>query len=86
MKQMLKLAAISVALIVNCGAVYAQNMPTPKAEDAERDAFQTPTAGKIVPAPENKNEPHPGTSPESRMNDHPPPQERVGAPNGAPTK
>ena len=84
MKQMLNLAAISVALIVDFGAAYAQNMPTPKPEDAERDAFQTPTAGKTVPAPENKNEPHPGTNPESRMNDNPPPQERVGAPNAAP--
>ena len=37
MKQMLKLAAISMALIVNFGATYAQNMPTPKPEDAERE-------------------------------------------------
>ena len=41
MKQMLKLAAISVALTVNFGAAYAQNAPTPKPEDAERNAFQT---------------------------------------------
>jgi hypothetical protein len=81
--KMLKLAAISVAMVMNCGAIYAQNTPTPKPEDAERDAFQTPTAGKNVPAPENKNEAHPGANPESRMNDNPPPQERVGAPNGA---
>jgi hypothetical protein len=39
MKQMLKLAAISAVLIVNFGAAHAQNMPTPKPEDAERDAF-----------------------------------------------
>ena len=45
MKQMLNLAAISVALTVNFGAAYAQNMPTQKPEDADRDAFQTPTAG-----------------------------------------
>jgi hypothetical protein len=82
--KMFNLAAILVALIVNCGAVHAQNMPTPKPEDAERDAFQTPTAGKNVPAPENNKEPHPGANPESRMNDNPPPQERVGAPNSAP--
>jgi hypothetical protein len=81
MKQTLKVAAISAALIMNFAASYAQNMPTPKAEDAERDAFQTPTAGKNAPAPENKNQPHPGANPESRMNDNPPPQERVGAPN-----
>jgi hypothetical protein len=60
--KMLKVAAISVALFVNFGAVNAQNMPTPKPEDAERDAFQTPTAGKNVPAPENKNQPHPGAT------------------------
>ena len=82
--KILKLAAISMALGVNFSLAYAQNMPTPKPEDAERDAFQTPTAGKTVPAPENKNEPHPGTSPESRMNDNPPLQQRVGAPNTAP--
>jgi hypothetical protein len=45
MKQMFKLAAHLAALIVNFGATYAQNMPTQKPEDAERDAFQTPTAG-----------------------------------------
>jgi hypothetical protein len=73
---------LSVALIVNFSAACAQNMPTP--EDAERDAFQTPTAGKNVPAPENKNGPHPGANPESRMNDNPAPQDRVGAPNTAP--
>ena len=82
--KMLKSAAILAALMVNLGAAYAQNTPTPKPEDAERNAFETPTAGKNVPAPENKNEPHPGTNPESRMNDNPPPQERVGAPNAAP--
>jgi hypothetical protein len=81
MKQMLKLVAILAPLVVNFGAAYAQNMPTPKPEDAERDAFQTPTAGKIAPAPENKDQPHPSANPESRMNDNPPPQERVGAPN-----
>jgi hypothetical protein len=51
MKQMLKLAAISVALVVNFGAAHAQNMPAPKPEDAERNAFQTPTAGNNAPAP-----------------------------------
>jgi hypothetical protein len=48
-RQVLKVAAISVALIVNFGAAYAQNMPTPKPEDAERNAFQTPTAGVMIP-------------------------------------
>jgi hypothetical protein len=85
MKQMLKLAAISAALIVNFGAAYAQNQPTPSREDAERNAFQTPTAGKNAPAPaENSKDRHIDANPESRMNDNPPPQERVGAPNTAP--
>jgi hypothetical protein len=85
MKQMLKLAAISVALTVNFGAAYAQNMPTPKPEDAERNAFQTPTVGKNAPASaENSKDGHKDANPESRLNDNPPPQERVGAPNTAP--
>jgi hypothetical protein len=85
MKQMLKLAAISMALIVNFGAANAQNMPTPKPEDAEKDAFQTPTAGnKNAPAPTENKDRHPDANPESRMNDNPPPQEQVGAPNTAP--
>jgi len=82
MKQILKLAAISVALTVNFGAAYAQNMPTPKPEDAERNAFETPTVGKADP--ENNKDRYPDANPESRMNDNPPPQERVGAPNTAP--
>jgi hypothetical protein len=87
MKQMLKLVAILVALIVNFGAAYAQNTPAPKPEDAERNAFETPTVGKDAPAAptENKDRPrHMDANPESRMNDDPPPQERVGAPNTAP--
>jgi hypothetical protein len=82
MKQMLNLAVLSVTLMVNFGAAYAQNMPTPKPEDGERNAFETPTAGKN--APENNKDRHPDANPESRMNDNPPPQERVGAPNTAP--
>jgi hypothetical protein len=85
MKQMLKLAAISVALTVNFGAAYTQNMPAPKPEDAERDAFQTPTVGKNAPAPtKNSKDGRTDANPESRLNDSPPPQERVGAPNTAP--
>jgi hypothetical protein len=82
MKQMLKLAAISVALTVNFGGAYAQNTPTPKREDAEENAFQTPTAGnKNAPAPTDNKDRQPDANPESRMNDNPPPQERAGAPN-----
>jgi hypothetical protein len=85
MKQMLKLVAISLALIVNFGAAWAQNTPVPKPEDAERDAFQTPTAGnKNSPAPTKDKDRHPDANPESRMNDNPPPQDRAGASNTAP--
>jgi hypothetical protein len=84
MKRTLKRAAISMAVIVNFGAADAQNMPAPKPEDAERNAFETPTVGKDAPASqENSKDRHPD-APESRMNDNPPPQERVGAPNAAP--
>jgi hypothetical protein len=85
MNQMLKLAAISVALTVNFGAAYAQNTPTPKPEDAERNAFETRTAGKNAQdtSEETKDGPK-ATDPESRMNDDPPSQAKVGAPNTAP--
>jgi hypothetical protein len=59
MKQMLNLAAISVALTVNFGAAYAQNMPTPKPEDAGRSAFQTPTDGNNAPAPAENSKDRP---------------------------
>ena len=85
MKQMLKLAAISVALTVNFGAAYTQNMPSPKPEDAERDAFQTPTVGKNALAPaENSKEGRTDKNPESRLNDDPQLREGDGAPNTAP--
>jgi hypothetical protein len=83
MKQML--VAISMAVILNSGAAHSQNMPTPKAEDAERNAFETPTAGKTAPAShEDNKDRHPDPNPESRLNDDPPPRERVGAPNTPP--
>jgi hypothetical protein len=65
--------------------VYTQNTSTPKPEDAERNAFETPTAGKSSKdsSGETKDEPK-SPNPESRMNDDPPPQEKVGAPNTAP--
>jgi hypothetical protein len=83
MKQVL--AAISMAVIVNCGAAYAQNTPTPKPEDAERNAFETPSTGKDAAAShENGKDRKPDANPESRMNDAPPPQERPGASKAAP--
>jgi hypothetical protein len=64
---------------------YAQNTPTPKPEDAERNAFETPTAGKSAKdsSGETKDVPK-SPNPESRMNDDPPPQDKVGPPNTAP--
>ena len=85
MKQILGLVIISVAFAANVGAALAQNTPTPKAEDAERNAFQTPTAGKNAQDSSGDAKDRPkATNPESRMNDNPPPQEKVGAPNAAP--
>jgi hypothetical protein len=85
MKKILKLVGIAVFLTVSFGAACAQNAPTPKPEDAERNAFETPTAGKSAKdsSGETKDVPK-SPNPESRMNDDPPPQEKVGAPNTAP--
>jgi hypothetical protein len=79
MKQNFKLAAISVALIMSFGAAHAQNMPSPKPEDAEKDAFQTPTVGKDA-APVDAKDRHPDRNPESRLNDDRQPPEQAGAP------
>ena len=85
MKKMLKLAAISAALTGNFGAAYTQNMPRPKPEDAERDAFQTPTVGKNAPAPaENSKDGRTDKNPESRLNDDPQLREGVDLPKAAP--
>ena len=46
MRHLLKWTVISVFLASSLGPVIAQNTPTPKAEDAEKNAFETPTAGK----------------------------------------
>jgi hypothetical protein len=59
MKQMLKLAVISAALMVNFGAACAQNKPNRKPEDGERNAFETPTAGKEK-CPRKQQRPAPG--------------------------
>jgi hypothetical protein len=49
MKQTLKLAVISVALIVNFGAAYAQNMPTPKKRKMRRETpFRRQPLGKKI--------------------------------------
>jgi hypothetical protein len=60
-------------------------IPLTLPEDAGRDAFETPTAGKSAKdsSGETKDVPQ-SPNPESRLNDDPPPQEKVGAPNTAP--
>jgi hypothetical protein len=82
-KQIRKFAALSVVPALFLGSAYAQNMPTPKPEDAEKNAFQTPTAGDKgkTDSSDNTRQAHPGANPESRMNDDPPGHEKVGAPN-----
>jgi hypothetical protein len=82
MKQMLKLAAISVALMVNFGVAYAQNTPAPSRKMASETPLRRQPLGKMTPKT-NKDR-YPDANSESRMNDNPPPQERIGAPNTAP--
>ena len=40
------LTVISIVLASSLGPAIAQNKSTPKPEDAEKNAFETPTAGK----------------------------------------
>ena len=80
MKQILKLAAISLTLALSFNAARAQNTPTPKAEDAEKNAFQTPTTGK-QDATDSSKQTKSGKNPESRLNDDPPANEKVGTSN-----
>jgi hypothetical protein len=84
MKRATRSAVAAIVMILNVGSASAQtNTPTPKAEDAEKHAFDTPNAGKAVPSPENKSR-QPDANPESRQNDDPPPQDRTGSPNASP--
>lgn len=83
MKQILKSAAVSMALALCFNAARAQNTPTPKAEDAEKNAFQTPTTGKQDTTDSSKQTKS-GANPESRLNDDPPANEKVGTSNAPP--
>lgn len=75
------MAVMSVVLMVGCGTARAEDTPPPKPDDAEQNAFQTPTVGqKTAPEAGSKADPRQMT-PESRLNDDPPAHERVGAPN-----
>ena len=85
MKQMLKLAAISVALNREFRRRLCSEHADSETGRCREKRLQTPTVGKNAPAStENSKEGHKDANPESRLNDNPPPQERVGAPNTAP--
>jgi hypothetical protein len=81
MKTILKLVAVSVAMAVTFGSAHAQNAPTPKAEDAEQNAFQTPTTGKKATTGSAGKANARDANPESRLNDDPPAKEKVGTSN-----
>lgn len=80
MKRIVRLAVISAALAAAFGAASAQNTAAPKGEDAEKNAFQTPTTGKKATDPSENSKGGSSANPESRLNDDPRPQEKVGAP------
>jgi hypothetical protein len=86
MPNLLRLAIVSAFVALSGGSVMAQsNTPTPNAEDAQKNAFQTPTAGKDAPDTRGGGKDgHADANPESRLNDNPRPEDRVGAPNMAP--
>ena len=70
MRHLLKWTVISVFLASSLGPVIAQNTPTPKAEDAEKNAFETPTAGKsATDTLKNTKGQTSDRNPESRQND-----------------
>jgi hypothetical protein len=80
MKHLFKLA---IGLTLLSGHVYAQNNATPKPEDAEKNAFQTPTTGKKGATGSSGKANSQQANPESRLNDDPPSHEKVGAPNNS---
>ena len=70
---------ISIVLASNLGPAIAQNKSTPKPEDAEKNAFETPTAGKSATDTfKNTKDQSSDRNPESRLNDDRQPPE--GAP------
>ena len=81
MKNLLKIAAIPMALALCLGSAHAQNTPTPKPEDAEKNAFQTPTTGKKDAPDSSRKAGSHDMNPESRLNDNPPAHEKVGTSN-----
>lgn len=76
--------AIFLVLIVSLPAAWAENTATPKPEDAEKNAFQTPTTGKQdAPGPGRTGQNKSDANPESRMNDEAPANEKPGPSNNA---
>ena len=61
---------ISIVLASNLGPAIAQNTLSPKPEDAEKNAFETPTAGKsATDTLKNTKDQSSERNPESRLND-----------------
>jgi uncharacterized membrane protein len=78
----IKAAAVAAALALSFGAAHAQNTSTPKGEDAEKNAFQTPTTGKTgASSGSSQKGGSRDANPESRLNDNPRPNEKVGTPS-----
>jgi hypothetical protein len=64
------LTVISIVLASGLGPAIAQNKSTPKPEDAEKNAFETPTAGKsATDTLKNTKDQSSDRNPESRLND-----------------
>lgn len=82
-KTMRNASRLIMALTLLSGSAYAQNGPTPKPEDAEKNAFQTPTTGKKGTSGSSGKADTKSANPESRLNDNPPAHERVGTPNSS---
>jgi len=70
MRHLLKWTVISVVLASSLGPAIAQNTPSPKPEDTEKNAFETPTAGKsATDTLKNTKDQSSDRNPESRLND-----------------
>lgn len=75
--KMVRLAVVMSTLAIAHSPAGAQNAPAPKQEDAEKNAFQTPTAGKQAPS-ERSGQTQSSANPESRLNDEAPAKEKNG--------
>jgi hypothetical protein len=76
MRHLLKWTVISVILASSLGPAIAQNTLSPKPEDAEKNAFETPTAGKsATDTLKNTKDQSSDRNPKSRLNDNRQPPE-----------